>query len=351
MLRPSFRRLLLALAAVGPAACKSDRDLFSQEQTDTFRQAPNNQVDILWVIDDSNSMQEEQETLQSGFTSFAGRLEESGADFHIGVISTSFEYTDPTRGVLIGDPPYLTNDDDYLAEFSERAVVGTGGSDKEKGLEAGLYALQPVMNVAGGANEGFVRPDAQLLVIVVSDEEDCSDRGALEGQPGSTCYTKFDELAPVSSFVTGYRELKDQPDLVSFGAIIGTPQSTCDDQVEGSRYAQVVRLLGGIMGDICQSDWSNVLSAFGVTASGIRTRFQLTEAAEPDTIVVTVDDEKVQESPVAGWTYDEQTWFLEFHGDSVPPRGSVIGVTYTIRPGVPSPPADETQPTTTPTGG
>jgi hypothetical protein len=335
------RQLLTALAAVGLVACKSDRDLFAQEQTDTFRQAPNNQVDILWVIDDSNSMEEEQETLRAGFDSFASRLEESGADFHIGVISTSFDYTDPSRGVLKGEPPYLTNTDDYLALFSERAVVGTDGSDKEKGLEAALYALQPVLNVEGAPNAGFVRPDAQLLVVFVSDEEDCSDRGALEGQPGSACYENFEDLPSVNGFVTDYRQLKDDQDLVSVGAIIGTPQSTCAQQVEGTRYSQLVRLLGGIVGDICQGDWSNILSAFGVNASGIRSRFQLSEAAKPETIEVTVDDDKVVESPVAGWTYDEQTWFLEFHGDAIPPRGSVIGVTYTIQPGVPYPPADD----------
>lgn len=332
-------RLPLAAVALGLVACKSDRDLFAQEQLDTFRQAPNNEVDILWVIDDSNSMQEEQETLRNGFQSFSGQLESSGTDFHIGVISTSFDYTDPDRGVLRGDPPFLTNEDDYVSLFSERAIIGIAGSDKEKGLEAAVYALQPVLNVEGGANEGFARPDAQLLVIIVSDEEDCSDRGALEGQSGSACYSNRDALPSVSEFVADFRDLKDDPDLVSVGAIIGTPQSTCDDQIEGTRYAQVVRLMGGIVGDICDADWSNVLSEFGVNATGIRTRFQLSEAAVPDTIVVHVDEEKVESDPAAGWTYDPETWFVEFHGEP-PPRGSVITVKYTIQPGVPSPPAD-----------
>jgi hypothetical protein len=341
-MRRSWLPVLLSLVA-----CKSDRDLFAQEQTDTFRQAPNNEVDILWVIDDSNSMQEEQEVLQNGFASFAAQLEASGTEFHIGVISTSFEYDDPARGVLKGSPSYLTKEDDYLALFADRAVVGTEGSDKEKGIEAALYSLQPVLNVDGGPNEGFIRPNAQLLVVFVSDEEDCSDRGALEGQPGTACYSAFDDLPSVNEFVQDFRDLKQDQDLVSVGAIIGTPQSTCAEQVEGTRYAQLVRLMGGIIGDICDDDWSNVLSAFGVNASGIRSRFQLSEAAQPETIEVMVDDKVVQEDAGAGWTFDPETWFLEFHGASIPPRSSVIVVTYTIQPGVPVPPADdETQPTT-----
>lgn len=332
------RRLLLA-SSLALAACKSDRDLFAQQQLDTFRQAPNNEVDILWVVDDSSSMQEEQEVLREGFGNFSEQIESSGADIHIGVISTSFEYTDPRRGVLIGEPPYLTLEDDYVRLFEERVTVGTAGSDKEKGMEAALYALHPVMNVDGGPNAGFVRPDAQLLVVFVSDEEDCSDFGALEGQDGTACYTAFDALPGVNGFVEAFRDLKDDADLVSVGAIIGTPQSTCADQTEGTRYLQLVRLMGGLAGDICDSDWGNVLTAFGVNASGIRSRFQLSEAAKPETIEVKIEGKKVPATGPSGWTYDDQTWFLEFVGEP-PPRGSTITVEYEIQPGVPAPPAD-----------
>ena len=87
----------LLIACALSTACKSERDLFDQVNTDAFAQAPSNEVDILWVIDDSASMAEEQATLVAGFASFADQLEASATEFHLGVISTSFDYLDYLR--------------------------------------------------------------------------------------------------------------------------------------------------------------------------------------------------------------------------------------------------------------
>lgn len=343
-----MRRGFLLGSLLALVACKSERNLFEQVNTDTWAQAPNNEVDILWVIDDSASMQEEQTTLTSGFRSFAEQLESSGTDFHIGVITTSFEYDDPARGVLIGDPPFLTAADDFEAGFAARATVGIGGADKEKGLEAATFALHPSMNLAGGPNEGFVRPDAQLLVIFVSDEEDCSDGGVLEGQPPTACYSESDLLPPPSRYIQDLRDLKRDDAMVSVGAIVGTEGSVCPDVYPGTRYLVTAALTGGLIGDICQSDWSGVLGDLGLNAVGIRTKFQLSAAAKPETLEVYVDDDRIEQSATDGWTYDEATWYLEFHGKAIPQRGSAVSATYTVQPGVPEPSGDPA--TTSPTG-
>jgi hypothetical protein len=330
-----MKRLLVVLSVA--AGCKSDRDLFEQVRTDTWPQAPTNEVDMLWVIDNSASMTEEQNTLAGGFASFASEVDTSGTDFHLGVITTSFDYTDPTRGALVGDPPFLTPADDYQTLFPQRALVGIDGADKEKGLEAAVYALQPTMNVPGAPNAGFVRPEAQLLVAVVSDEEDCSDEGALEGQPPEDCYKDFSALPPVVDFVDSLRDLKDDPSNVQVAAIVGSQHPSCQDVYPGTRYIAAASLTGGLVGDICLSDWSGMLKDLGLNATGIRTQFQLTAAAKPETLDVKVDGESVAASDTDGWTYDEPTWMLEFHGAAIPPRGSVVTATYTVQPGVLAP--------------
>jgi hypothetical protein len=328
------RPLVLAGWLALVSGCAPENTVSFQEETDTWAQAPNNQVDILWVIDNSYSMAEEQATLTSGFASFAGQLDTSGSDFHLGVITTSFDYTDPNRGALLGEPPFLTSEDaDYPQTFAQGAsTVGVEGSDKEKGFEAALYALHPSM-VNGGPNDGFLRSEAQLLVIFVSDEDDCSDNGALEGQAPTTCYTESDELTPVSELVADFRDLKDgNVDLVQLGAIVGHTSSACPEVYPGARYLQGAALTGGVAGDICESDWSGMLEDLGIIASGIRTKFRLSRAAQPDTLVVHVDEQPVVQDPTDGWTYDQTTWFIEFHGAAVPPRGSSITATYTVDP-------------------
>jgi len=327
----------LIIASLALTGCAIDNEFREQTQTDTFGQAANNKVDILWVIDDSNSMQAEQDLLGQGFAAFAEAMEESNTDFQLGVVSTSFDETGG-GGVLIGDPPFLTNEDiDYQQGFVERAEIGTGGSDKEKGLEAATFALGPTM-VYGGPNDGFLRADGQLLVVFVSDEEDCSDKGALGNQPSDDCYLQSEKLEPVSTYITDLRKLKDNRNDINVGAIVGLASSQCDEvEAPGDRYAQVALGMGGLVADLCSTEWSGIMSRLGLNAGGIRESFRLTKAAQPDTLAVFVDGTEINQDATDGWTYDESTWFITFHGASIPERGAQISVEYTVIPGVDEP--------------
>jgi len=331
----------LTIGAAIVVGCSSENNFREQVQTDTFGQAANNKVDILWVIDDSNSMEAEQDLLGQGFSAFADAMEQSNTDFQLGVVSTSFDETGG-GGELIGDPPYLTNaDTDYQQAFVDRAQIGTGGSDKEKGLEAATFALGPTM-VYGGPNDGFLRPDGQLLVVFVSDEEDCSDRGALGNQPSDDCYIQSDKLAPVEYYITDLRELKEDRNDINVGAIVGLSSSECDEvEAPGDRYAEVAVTMGGLVADLCSTDWSDIMGRLGLNAGGVRESFKLTKAAQPDTLEVFVDEVQVAEDPNNGWTYDESTWFITFHGDAIPERGAQISVQYTVIPGAEEPGATD----------
>ena len=328
-------RIAIPLFAVAFSGCGIEQAVNERTQTDNWYQAPNNKIDILWVVDDSCTMGEEQDTLVSGFTSFVSQMETSGTDFHIGVISTSFDYSDADRGKLMGEPPFLTLEDDYLSLFSERAILGIEGSDKEKGLEAADWALSPTMTT--GANLGFVRDEAQLLIVFVSDEEDCSDEGALEGEVAEECYRQKGQLVPVSEYVDSFRSIKDDKEDVQVSAIVGTEDKSCEDAYPGSRYIQTAAMTGGSVGDICTSNWSNMLSDLGLVATGVRTSFQTSYAAKPETLKVFVDDEEIKENATAGWTYDPDTWYITFGVNAIPERDSEIYAEYTVLSGASEP--------------
>ncbi len=160
-------------------------------------------TDILFVVDDSGSMGEEQANLAQNFQTFIATLAASPVrnDFQIGVTTTSVDQpldavttrttfnVGPNAGqpypagalvavdasgryvssprILRGDSPTL------VADFQANVNVGTYGSGKEQGLRAALLAVTD--RVADGQNAGFLRPEARLVLIVVSDEDDCSD--------------------------------------------------------------------------------------------------------------------------------------------------------------------------------
>lgn len=327
-----MRAVVGAVALLALVACKNDNQVVEQSGSDTWYQEPTNEVDILFVVDDSHSMAAEQDNLGVGFANFIDEIEATGTLFQIAVITTSFDYADPDRGKFVG--PVITPDDDYLNLFRDQVHVGTTGSDKEKGLEAAAYALSPTMTT--GANAGFLREDAFLMIVFVSDENDCSDEGALEGMNAEACYQNTDMLVPVTDYVYDYRELKDDPEKVQIGTIVG-PEATegCEDAVPGFRYHSLAQYMGGVVGDICETNYDTVMYDLGLNASGVRTSFQLSHGVKEDTLEVFVDEVPVAEDPTKtnGWTYDDESYYVTFWGNAIPARGATIVANYTILPG------------------
>ena len=163
-------------------------------QVDSFEQQQVSKVDILWVIDNSFSMQAKQDRVKANFVSFTKFLTEQHIDYHLGVV-TSDVYDPKQSGRLVnfaGLPrPWIDADaGDPQVAFIQNASVGTGGSGDERPLMAGMLALTAPLspatpdspdagaancaNKSGGGFECFLRPDAPLYTIIVSDEEDTS---------------------------------------------------------------------------------------------------------------------------------------------------------------------------------
>ncbi|MEQ1505340.1 MAG: vWA domain-containing protein [Myxococcota bacterium] len=331
----------LALTAA-LAGCKIENTFVPGHQTDTFFQVEVDQVDILFVVDNSNSMIEEQAALAAGFQAFTENLEDANSDFHIAVVTTSQESDDPTRGFMIGSPPFLTSDDDYVSKFQDRVSIGINGSDKEKGLEAAVHALSPAL--LANQNAGFLRPDANLLVIVVSDEEDCSDDGFLDGYESSACYQIRDLLTPVPTLVARLQKTKTNGERVQIGGIVGPFDGTCVDAYPGRRYAQAALSTGGLLGRICDADMANVLYDLGLNATGILDQFKLSRPADITSLIVTVDDVEVPSDATNGYTYIPEYWTIQFHGGAIPARGATIVVDYDISPYVDDGPVATTRP-------
>ncbi len=191
----------------------------------------NRNIDILFVIDNSGSMQEEQIQLNENFPLFINVLKEIEGglpNVHIGVVSTDVGAgpgingcegdgdngelqfaprvsgcTGPTDKYIMdvqdpGDPALrITNYDSgsTLEEtFSCIASLGTGGCGFEQPLESMYRALLDPNNL----NQGFLREDAFLAVIIISDEDDCSteDNRMFADQNA----TLESELGPLNSF-------------------------------------------------------------------------------------------------------------------------------------------------------
>ncbi|MEL6348218.1 MAG: hypothetical protein AAFV53_34230, partial [Myxococcota bacterium] len=135
-----------------------------------FVQEYNEEVDVLWVVDNSCSMSDEVSRIASNFNTFIDEFIRLDLDYHIGVITTDMVDSND-QGRLQG--PFITpSTPDPQGAFTQQTDQGSSGSADEQGFAAVQSALSdPLLS---GHNAGFLREDAALSVIVVSDEDDSS---------------------------------------------------------------------------------------------------------------------------------------------------------------------------------
>ena len=256
--------------------------LESPVQQDRIVQVTTPSVDVLWVVDNSCSMYEEQTSLTNNFDAFIEYFIDSGLDWHVGVVSTDMDDTSH-RGKLrtANGVRYIDeNVSNPVSTFRSMAQMGTSGSYNEQGRAAAYTALETLRN---GYNSGFYRDAASLSVVVISDEDDYSANN------------------PVSrtEFINYLLNLKVSPDMVNFSSIVGPPGSCSTAAEEGTDYIAVTNAVGGIMWSICSSDWATVLDELGMQAAGLKREFFLSQLPVISTIEVWVVFEGVT------YTFDE----------------------------------------------
>src|SRR5687768_11484765 len=167
-MRRSHHILALGLAAFLAACNEQPLDPLPATHSEVHfqgGQAP--PVDVLWIVDNSGSMQQEQTKLGNNFGSFIQYFTSLQLDFNMAVITSDVEVG--TKGQFVG-PVMNASTPNLTQAFLNQVNVGTGGSGQERGLEAARLALsEPNLS---GPNAGFLRSNAILAIIVVTDEED-----------------------------------------------------------------------------------------------------------------------------------------------------------------------------------
>lgn len=294
-----MRRALAALLLI--PAC-SEYEVVELSITEVFAQPANDQAaDLLFVIDDSASMEEEQARLSATFDALAGVLLDSRADFRLGVTTT-----DPVNnGRLLGG--WVDSETPGLGEaFGALVEVGTGGSRDERGLAVVVPALDRAVN------GDFHREGARLNVVFFSDEDDHSPLG-------------------LQDYLQVYRSLAGSGG-VSVHAIVGDMPGGCASGTSaagpGERYLQAAVLTGGFVESICAEDYVEVLSRIGLEVAGLQDTFVLSYLPRVESLDVRVDGVAIPLREVDGWTWSYGDNAVVFHGRAVPRPGMEIAVKY-----------------------
>jgi hypothetical protein len=268
-----------------------------------FDQTVNSDLDIVFVVDNSGSMKEEQASLARNFPAFMDVLEalpEGVPNLHIGVVSSDlgagpfigvescmkrggdggvFQATPRAQNGTCTSAPHgqsyisaVAGQQNFTGSISDAlaciAELGTSGCGFEHQLGAARRALGGDPQGLPAENAGFLRDEALLAIVIITDEDDCSapddtdlfdpsqihvsdplgpltsyrcnEFGHLcAGVPPprtmaadnlADCHsneTASGKLTHVGDFVTFFRSLKPDPDDVIVAAITGpaTPYS------------------------------------------------------------------------------------------------------------------------------
>lgn len=234
---------------------------------DRILQLTTPKVDILWMVDNSCSMYDNQQALADNFPSFINYFIGSGLDYHIGVTSSDIDGDyNGSQGKLrnVSGANYIDPDtSNPTSVFTAMATMGTTGSGNEKGTGAVYECLETKRD---SFNAGFYRDEASLHTIIISDEPDSTPNNIVSQQ----------------EFIGWYDDLKNDPDDRTFSGII--------DPAYGTKYKTISLSIGGIIWDIDSGDWELVLDQLGVQAAGLKREYFLSHLPVAGTIQVSVDD-------------------------------------------------------------
>jgi hypothetical protein len=224
---------LASLLLAGVAGCpdRTISELVPDQNGVEKKEIPVNihrDLDLLFLIDKSPTMTDEQAALTASFPRFIGvlrQIEGGLPNLHLGVISQDIGAGGMTvggncagqgdNGNLLATPrlpgctppngnfisdlegeaggPRITNYAGSLEDtFSCIATLGRDGC----GFEQHLGSLKKAL-IGNPGNAGFLRPDAYLAIVIISDEDDCTAADPRIYDPSPAL---FGELGPLADF-------------------------------------------------------------------------------------------------------------------------------------------------------
>ncbi len=288
--------LLTALGLACLPACNDTVVVGELEEVVTLKAVPNPNLDILFVVDNSASMIPHQEALARNFPLMMDRLAQLDGglpNIHVGVITSDMGTSGsastvpgPSIGDLsqggcagIGDDGILqhANAPELSGTFISDVSDGAGGRIRNYtgelhdvfaqialvnqahperiagcGFEQHLAAMR--RGLANPANADFIRADANLAIVIIADEDDCS-----VGDPAAFFDPADSPLGPLTDFRCTRHGVRCAPDMDTVGfksdceprddsTVVDGVQPFVDALVELKGDARKV-MVAGIVGD------------------------------------------------------------------------------------------------------
>lgn len=306
----------------------------------------NNKVDVLFVVDNSGTMQPKQDLLKTEFNSFASVFNTKGFDYRMAVVTTDttgelgkFQAQSPDGGATAAIKVITSSTANAVGHFNANVNVGIGGgtSAAAKPLHAINLALGSALLATDNAN--FLRSEAHLAIIIVSDADDSDS--VFEGTTPASTLTFLENLKP-DVFDVISRTYKNNY-TVSAVAVNDVNEADCLIQYDytgdavadpvpyenGDKYKTLINATNGSLASICATNFSSGLAQISQRIAEAITEIPLARVPNQATISVTFNGNAVPQNGTHGWTYSSTGNKIVFHGDYIPNDNTTIGINYT----------------------
>lgn len=262
-----------------------DGDLMPPE---TFTLTRAGLLDLLVIVDDSNSMRNEHEKLSTKLSSLLSSI--GNTDWQIRVITTSDPCPRNNRLIRAGDQ-------DAAQAFENAVKVPIIPWVIEKGLPMGIRGLK---GECKGQTTPWLRDGSAVALLILSDEENCSSPNG-DGCRGEVGDDPMDMINYLASIRPAGK--------ARFYGIIEGPGNPCGDEAyEATEYRAVVEATGGTYGTICDPDYGATLRMISANVSRIiDRRFDLTSLPDMGTLMLEIDGKPIS----SGFRTEGKTLILE----------------------------------------
>jgi hypothetical protein len=283
--------------------------------SENFTQATAKQnADILFVVDDSGSMSDNQNALSQAADDFTAEMTTSGLSYRSAIITTGYGATDPVNGAAYSILRSVGIIENNTTLLKESLVAGTNGSGTETGIwnaEQSLQSLAYNNNYDGAVTlAGMPKVDSTLSVVIISDESS-QYRSRSNGVDFNVSNNLF-----IDRGIRVYSLIETESYII-----------------DNSQYDELSASTGGIHSNIGNQDvngsldFSGFMEQIAKDAGGAASSFILAHSA---TVIneVKVNGTVIAEDALNGYTYVQSSRAIVFHGTSVPASGATIEVSY-----------------------
>jgi hypothetical protein len=334
-------------------------------QCDRLETQPEQPVDFIFIVDDSGSMQAQQDAVNAATTAMTDLLDNSTLDWRLGVVTTQYWTLVQATGVGRTYCDFMTTSAAFQSCMTD--VVASGRGD-----ERGWQSLQRLfadrwLPATALPQVDRVRADATVAVIALADSGDQSRNANATGARAANDIAGWTTWAQGGvGAVTWDPNRTDEAPLVLSGIVCpysaadingcsGEADSTRRAPPIGSNYSldtyhDVINALAGVIGPISVPDGSgsapdaeieNTVTSIADVFIGLVSPYVLSKPAISTTIKVAFDPSVVTQgtcttanvprSRVHGFDYDGANNTIQLFGDCRPAigeEGKPIAVSY-----------------------